>query len=147
MEKLFGLWIDHNKAIVVNLMDENHKVIHVESDVEGHFRLKDGSRSSTPWGMQGATSESKRELRYNKHLNIYFQNIIDLLKDAKRIFIFGPGEAKNELKKRIDKNNMLLNKISDIETTDKLTEPQIIAKVKKYFEKNQKNKKERSLNI
>ena len=135
MEKLYGLWVDHEKAIVVSLIDGSHQVIHVESDVEGHFRLKGGSRSNTPWGIQGATSESKRELRYNKHLNIYFQHIIDLLKDAKQIFIFGPGEAKIELKKEIEKNNVFLDKISDIETTDKLTEPQIVAKVKKYFEK------------
>lgn len=135
IEKLFGLWVDHEKAIIVSLMSGSHKVIHVESDVEGHFRLKGGSRSNTPWGIQSATSESKRELRYNKHLNIYFQNIIDLLKDAKQIFIFSPGEAKYELKKKIEENKMFLGKISDIETTDKLTEPQIVAKVKKYFKK------------
>ncbi len=35
----------------------------------------------------------------------------------------------------IEKNNMFLDKISDIEITDKLTEPQIVAKVKKYFDK------------
>ena len=135
MEKLFGLWVDHEKAVIVSLMGESHKIIHVESDIEGRFRLKGGSRSNTPWGIQSATSESKRDFRYSKHLNIYFQHIIDLLKDAKHIFIFGPGEAKIELKKEIEKNNVFLNKISDIETTDKLTEPQIVAKVKKYFEK------------
>jgi len=135
MEKLFGLWVDHEKAIIVSLMGKSHKVIHVESDIEGRFRLKGGSRSNSPWGIQSATSESKRDFRYSKHLNIYFQNIIDLLKEAKQIYIFGPGEAKFELKKKIEKNNMFLDKISDIETTDKLTEPQIVAKVKKYFEK------------
>ena len=135
MEKLFGLWVDHEKAIIVSLIDGSHKVTHVESAIEGRFRLKGGSRSNTPWGIQSATSESKRDFRYSKHLNIYFQHIIDLLKDAKHIFIFGPGEAKIELKKEIEKNNVFLDKISDIETTDKLTEPQIVAKVKKYFEK------------
>ena len=140
MEKLFGLWIDHEKAIIVKLMDGDHKVIHVESDIEGRFRLKGGSRSKTPHSIQGATSESKRELRYRKHLDIYFQHIIDLLKDAKQIFIFGPGEAKFELKKTIEKNNILSDKVSDIEAIDKLTEPQIIAKVKKYFNKDQEYK-------
>ena len=135
MEKSFGLWVDHEKAIVVSLMGESHKVIQVESDIEGYFRLKGGSRSDAPWGIQSATSESKRDFRYSKHLNIYFQHIIDLLKEAKQIYIFGPGEAKFELKKTIEKNNIFLGKISDIETTDKLTEPQIVAKVKKYFEK------------
>jgi len=147
MEKLFGLWIDHEKATIVSLVGESHKVMHLESDVEGHFRLKGGSGSNTPWGIQGATSESKRELRYNKHLNIYFQHIINLLKDAKQIFIFGPGEAKFELKKRIEKNNMFLDKISDIDTTDKLTEPQIVAKVKNILRKNKKEKEELGLDI
>ena len=135
MEKLFGLWVDHENAIIVSLIDGSHKVTHVESDIEGRFRLKGGSRSNAPWGIQSATSESKRDFRYNKHLNLYFQHIIDLLKDAKHIFIFGPGEAKIELKKEIEKNNILINKISGIEASDKLTEPQIIAKVKKYFNK------------
>ena len=137
MEKLFGLWVDHEKAIIVSLMNGNRKVIHVESDVEGHFRLKDDSQSISPSNLQGNTIESKMDSRYHKYLNIYFQHIIDLLKDAKRLYIFGPGEAKIELKKMIEKNKLLSNKISDIEATDKLTEPQIVAKVKKYFEQNQ----------
>ena len=141
MEKLFSLWVDHEKAIIVSLMRGSHKVIHVESDVEGHFRLKDDSQSINPSNLQGNTIESKMDSRYRKYLNIYFQQIINLLKEAKRIFIFGPGEAKIELKKMIEKNKLFSNKISDIETTDKLTEPQIVAKVKKYFEQKQEIKK------
>lgn len=135
MEKLFGLWVDHEKAIIVNLIGESHKVTHLESDIEGHFRLKDDSQSISPSNLQGNTIESKMDSRYHKYLNIYFQHIIDALKEAKHIFIFGPGEAKIELKKEIEKNNILLNKISGIEASDKLTEPQIVAKVKKYFSK------------
>ena len=116
-------------------MGESHKVIHVESDIEGHFRLKDDSQPISPSNLQGNTIESKMDSRYRKYLKIYFQHIIDVLKEAKHIFIFGPGEAKIELKKEIEKNNVFLDKISDIETTDKLTEPQIVAKVIKYFEK------------
>jgi len=41
----------------------------------------------------------------------------------------------------IEKNNMFLDKISDIEITDKLTEPQIVAKVKKYFDKELERKR------
>jgi len=129
------------KLLLVSLMRGSHKVIHVESDVEGHFRLKDDSQSINPSNLQGNTIESKMDSRYRKYLNIYFQQIINLLKEAKRIFIFGPGEAKIELKKMIEKNKLFSNKISDIETTDKLTEPQIVAKVKKYFEQKQEIKK------
>jgi hypothetical protein len=135
MEKLFGLWVDHEKAIIVSITNGNHQIIHVKSDIEGHLRLKDDSQSISPSNLQGNTIESKMDSRYRKYLNIYFQHIIDALKEAKHIFIFGPGEAKIEFKKRIEKNNILLNKISGIEASDKLTEPQIVAKVKKYFSK------------
>ncbi len=48
------------------------------------------------------------------------------------IRIFGPGEAKGELVKRL-KNKNLRKRIVSIETTDNLTDPQIAAKVRQYF--------------
>lgn len=134
MEKRYGLWIDHEKATIVKLMGGNHQIMHIASNIEGRYRLKGGSRSDVPYGIQRSTSENKRDLRYRKHLNIYFEKIIDLLKDAKKIYIFGPGEAKIELQKKIEHDNKhLSNKLSLVETTDKLTESQIIEKIKNYF--------------
>ena len=46
--------------------------------------------------------------------------------------IFGPGEAKGELKKRIKKNK-LSGRIVGIETVDKMTHRQILARVRQYF--------------
>ena len=60
MEKIFGLWVNHEKAIIVSLMGRRHKVIRVESDIEGHFRLKGGSRSKTPVSYTHLTLPTKR---------------------------------------------------------------------------------------
>jgi hypothetical protein len=50
--------------------------------------------------------------------------------------IFGPGEAKGELKERLEQHK-LGSRIAAIETADKMTNPQISAKVRTYFgEKN-----------
>lgn len=46
--------------------------------------------------------------------------------------LFGPGEAKNELKQRLEVNN-LGGRIVGIETVDKMTEPQIAAKIRQHF--------------
>jgi hypothetical protein len=43
----------------------------------------------------------------------------------------GPGEAKGELKKRIEINN-LNGRIVDVETVDKMTDPQIVAKAREH---------------
>lgn len=45
-----------------------------------------------------------------------------------------PGEAKGELKERLEKHK-LGKRIADIETVDKMTDRQIAAKVRKFFPK------------
>jgi hypothetical protein len=49
------------------------------------------------------------------------------------LLIFGPGEAKLQLKDRIGRSRGLCDRIVAIETTDTLTTPQIVAKVKEHF--------------
>ncbi len=67
-----------------------------------------------------------------ERLNTYYEKVISCLRDAKSIFLFGPGEAKGELEKRIEKDNFG-DRIVGVETADKMTDPQIAAKVKEHF--------------
>jgi len=53
----------------------------------------------------------------------------------KPFWYFGPGEAKGELEKRL-KKNALGKRIVGVETIDKMTDRQIAAKVRQYFQKN-----------
>jgi hypothetical protein len=48
------------------------------------------------------------------------------------MFIFGPGEAKGELKRRLE-HRQLGSRVSALETADKLTDRQICAKVRQHF--------------
>ena len=58
--------------------------------------------------------------------------MISCIRDAESILLFGPGEAKGELKKRLEKDN-LGERIVGVETADKMTDQQIAAKVKNHF--------------
>jgi hypothetical protein len=49
------------------------------------------------------------------------------------LLIFGPGEAKLELNERLRRAKTPVARTVEIETADKLTEPQIVAKVKQHF--------------
>jgi ABC-type branched-subunit amino acid transport system substrate-binding protein len=60
--------------------------------------------------------------------------VIASIRDAEAILIFGPGDAKGELKKRLKRNN-LSGRIAGLETVDTMTDRQIAAKVRKYFQK------------
>jgi hypothetical protein len=48
--------------------------------------------------------------------------------------IMGPGEAKIELKKEMEKSNTLIPKLAGVYTSDKMTANQISAEVKSYFD-------------
>ena len=55
-----------------------------------------------------------------------------IISDAVSILIFGPGEAKGELKKRLEREK-IGGRIVGIETVDKMTDHQIVAKVRHRF--------------
>jgi len=77
--------------------------------------------------------DSKQEDRVKGQLRKYYQEIIKRISDADRILIFGPGEAKLELKKEIEKFKHLTGKIEKMETADKMTMRQITAKARTFF--------------
>jgi hypothetical protein len=77
-------------------------------------------------------SDDRRQRAFTRHLNIYYEAVIACLHDAESILIFGPGEAKGELKKRLEKSK-LGGRIVSIEIVGKMTDRQIAAKVRQYF--------------
>jgi hypothetical protein len=56
------------------------------------------------------------------------------MRGAESILIFGPGEAKGALQRRLKRNNPA-GRIVAIETVDKMTDRQIAAKVRRHFPK------------
>jgi stalled ribosome rescue protein Dom34 len=127
-----GLWIDHREAKIVFLTETGQEVESIKSDVEKHVRAAGGSRSATPYGPQDVAAGDIRDRRYQQHLNRYYKEVIKSLGDADAIFIMGPGEAKGEFQKQI-KSKVFRQRIDGVETADKMTDRQMVAKVKEHF--------------
>ena len=129
-----GLWIDRRNAVIVSITDEGETIERVKSNVERKVRLSGGSRTAkTPYGPQQVAVDGKQEDRIKRQLREYYQEIIRRIQDANQILILGPGEAKIEIKKEIQKSRELaLRKIS-VEPAEKMTEKQIAAKVRQFF--------------
>jgi len=142
MKTYIGIWIDHKKAVIVTKKQAQRSyeedvevgVTQIKSDVERKVRLAGGSRTgNVPWGPQEIAVDSKIEARQKQQLRKFYHRIIEFIKDADKILIMGPGEAKLELKKEIEKSKALIPKIVGVQTSDKMTDNQIAAKVKSYF--------------
>ena len=125
MKRKVGLWIDHRKTVVVIVTDEGEETRLVESNMEKHIRFASGS-------SQDGSAESTRDRQFASHLGGYYDKVIACIRDAESILIFGPGEAKGELEKRLE-NKELGGRIVGIETVDKMTDRQIAARVRQHF--------------
>ena len=55
------------------------------------------------------------------------------LAEPDAVLLLGPGEAKLQLKERLDRSKVSSESIVAVERTDKLTDPHIVAKVKEHF--------------
>ena len=135
MKTTVGLWIDHRKAVIVVLTDEAEEIKLIISKVEKQPGRPGGIRSKTPYESQLVRADDSRQRKLTGHLNMYYDAVIACIRDAESILIFGPGEAKGELKKRLERNK-LGGRIVSIETIDKMTDRQIAAKVRQYFQEN-----------
>ena len=122
MNKQAGLWIDHRKAVIVLITDEGEEVKKIASGMEKHTRFM---------GEDGQ-GEDVRDRQFGNQLNGYYDQVIAAVRDADSIQIFGPGEAKGELEKRLEHEG-LKEHILAIETMDKMTDRQIAAKVRERF--------------
>ena len=73
-----------------------------------------------------------QDIKFADKLNVYYDEVISVLRDAESIFLFGPGEAKGELKKRLEEDH-LDHHIQVVETVDQMADRQIAAKVREHF--------------
>ena len=131
MKNAVGLWIDHSQASIVMLAADGEKIEHIISDIEKQVRFSGGSRIDGP-GV--SLEENQQDRRFENHLNRYYDEVITAIHEADAILIFGPGEAKGELQRRLDREG-LSERIVGVETTDKMTDRQISAKVRTHFGK------------
>ena len=134
MKKQVGLWIDHRQAVLVVSLDQEEEVKHITSNMEPHTRYSGASEPGGEGDAHNDTTENGRERRFENNLSRYYDEVIADLRDATSILIFGPGEAKGELKTQLESQS-LGERIVGIETSDKMTDPQITAKVRDYFQR------------
>jgi stalled ribosome rescue protein Dom34 len=132
MKSEMGLWIDHREAVIVLLLEKGEEIRHITSNVGKQIRYSGASRSRTPTGEHGDSAEDRRDRRFGSRLNTYYDEVIASLREADSILILGPGEAKVELHKRLEAQD-LGERIVGLEAADKMTEGQIVAQVRQHF--------------
>jgi len=120
-----GVWIDHREAVLIFTGEEGERTERIESGAEKHARVEGLSSEDAPEG-------DHRDRQFADHLDKYYNEVIRQLGAVDSIFLFGPGEAKREFQKRMATKGFG-GRVVAVETADRMSEPQMAAKVRKYF--------------
>ena len=129
-----GIWIDTEKAVIVFLRGKWHDVKIVHSLIEGRERVPGEKKLFSKIGVQFSNFETKKENRKNHDIQNYLKKVVDEIKDTDEVVLFGPAEVKTELEKFMLKKSIQSPVIRRVETTDSMTQNQIVAWVKDFFE-------------
>jgi hypothetical protein len=127
-----GIWIDHRKAVIVRVGPTEENTTLIASNVEKLPERAGDSPLKGPYESRQVPPDDRRQMALTGELNAYYDSVIAAVRNVESLLIFGPGEAKGEFKKRLDKNQ-LGGRVAAVETEDKMTDRQIEAKVREYF--------------
>ena len=133
MEKQTGIWLDKEKAIIINLMEGKHTVKRLRSEITTRERFPGETKKFGRFGNQFLSMESKKRNMVKNQADEYLKNIIQEIKYVDKLVLFGPAEMKTHLQKAILKNSIISKKLVAEEPADNMTENQLVAWVKEYY--------------
>lgn len=113
------VWIDHQGAHVIQFNAGTHENSTVNTKSKhGHLHHKAGVVGSGNYSA-------------DQH---YLHEVVEAVANTNEILIVGPGSAKLELIKHINKHDAnIADKIVGVETVDHPSDGQLLAYAKKYF--------------
>jgi hypothetical protein len=127
-----GVWIDHKQAIVVLIKDAGQEIQKFRSVLEQPARPASSSRSQNKHTPNDFIAEDRRERKLVGGRKQVYEQVLAFIRGADALLVLGPGEAKGEFSKHI-KSKKLRGLQVELETTDKLTHRQLVAKVSEHF--------------
>ncbi|MGE0568716.1 MAG: hypothetical protein AB7O73_12260 [Bacteroidia bacterium] len=131
-----GIWIDGTVAKIVDPTNGIEKTIesNIENKVHNNY---EGERTSMIDGRH-VPFEKKFEERKKHQINDYLKNVCSELKSVTELYLFGPAEMKTHLKTRINEDKNFKLNIFEVRNADYITDNQIVAEVKDFFENQDK---------
>lgn len=133
MKKLTGIWIDHEKALIITLNRGKYKLKTIESDIVTRDRIDGETKSYGKFGDQSLSQEKHKERRIKEQTSKYLKSLLSEIKNVDELVLFGPANMKKELEKQILNDITLSSKLKAVVSADSMTENQVVAWVKNFY--------------
>lgn len=122
-QKQLGIWMDHANANLIDLesKDSNRSIVS-----EFNSEIRDEAIQKSEHTM------NNKEEQMNE---AFYKEISQEILKYDNVLIFGPTNAKLELKNYLNKDLQFSSINVEVESADKMTDNQQVAFVKNYFDK------------
>ena len=102
MKTRAGVWIDHRKAVIVTVSGHAETLLEILSGVESQPSRENGVPMDVHFESLLEKADDYHQSDYTEQLNQYYAKVDAAVHKTASLLIFGPGEAKGELKKRLE---------------------------------------------
>lgn len=137
--KQVGVWIDHGKAHLIGYEKGKVQLMEtVESPYESIKRVDGEVKDMTRFSQNpehASNNEYKKHNTAQNEMQEYFRLMEQKLQPFDDILLFGPGTMKEKMRNRLRENKAFNGKWLSVETSDKLTENQLLAYVREFYDK------------
>ena len=114
-----GVWMDHQNAIFIT------------SENEAGYAILDKIKAGQYHGDKGEHASNNAERTDNR---TYFKAIANILLKYDEVLIFGPGKAQEELQNFLADDSHFANKKITLNSAGQISDNQMIAVVRDFFE-------------
>lgn len=119
LKQTVGVWMDHHHAIFIAAENQ-----------DGVYEIGEKIKADVYQGMSGEHGANNAERSDNRK---YHKAIGNQLLKYDEILIFGPGTAQEELLNFLHEDMHFKNKKFTLDTAAKISDNQMIAKVREFF--------------
>lgn len=128
-----GIWLDKDKANIVTIENGVETFDTVSSNIE-HYNIRGGSGTRQKGGPQDVIQDRKYLEREKQQMKLFFKTIATQIKGSDALVIFGPGNTYEKFGKELHESyNTLGTKIKGIKKADSMTDNQVKALVRDFF--------------
>jgi hypothetical protein len=133
MAKNVGIWIDWRKAVIVSIDGNQEEVLCIDHEGASAESKRNARKTVNPSPPVSKRIPARAEPLPTPERLEFFGRLIPFIKDANYVLLFGPGDAKRELRKEIVKRPELGIRLAGIQPADEMTPEQVAIKVRRYF--------------
>lgn len=132
-----GIWMDQSHALFLGYADEAGVFLEdLPSGMVSRSRIAGEGSDSTLWGSSpgpASNHEKKKNNIHSQQLKAYFHLLEKKLVGKEELLLMGPGVTKTHFFHHLQENKHFSKLKIEVVDADKMSEKQLLAKVKQKF--------------